>query len=81
VIMMSALICDVIPYSLVEVHWYSRGMYCLHLQSWRGSQAAHAFCHSFLLDICLPLQPWNWRQYTPLKHMWISTSLQSILYQ
>jgi hypothetical protein len=35
-----AVLCNVAPCSLVEVHWCFRGMYCLHHQDQRVSQAS-----------------------------------------
>jgi hypothetical protein len=47
---------DIMPCSLVKVNWCFSGTHCLHLQSWRGSQARKhhqqtAIRASFLLDL------------------------------
>jgi hypothetical protein len=47
--MKSTLFWDVMPHSLLEVHWHLRRMYCFHLQGWKITLLAACF----LLVSCL----------------------------
>jgi hypothetical protein len=59
-----AMLWDVMPHGLVEVHWCFREMHCLHL---RGQ--------SLLL---VALWPWKLRQNDPTKHRQSSARLYGI---
>jgi hypothetical protein len=67
----STIFWDIMPCSLVEIHWYFQGVYYLCLQGGRVSWARNqqevggkkSVACWFL--VCLTLRTWRWRQWEP----------------
>jgi hypothetical protein len=64
---------------VVEIHPRSEGSYCLHLQVRRinpGNNQQEA--RSRKNSVCLPLRPWRWRNYVPVKRHWTCIGLKGV---